>query len=105
MRPRALSRDFCMGLDPESARRLTAEKVSEAIAKLRTAKPRPYRPTPPMTITLRLASVEGAASAAQRPGVTRLDEHTVECRVERHADVVKWINGTGLDMPPRPRPI
>jgi len=38
---RALSRDFCTGLDPESARQLTAEKVAEAIAKLRTAKPRP----------------------------------------------------------------
>jgi hypothetical protein len=31
--------------------------------------------------------------------VRRLDEDTVECRVERHADVVKWINGTGLNMP------
>lgn len=101
---RALSRDFCTGLDPESARRLTAEKVGEAIARLRTAKPHPYRPTLPMTITIRMASVEGAASAAQRPGVKRLDEYTVECRVERHADVVKWINGTGLDMQPRSQP-
>jgi len=101
---RALSRDFCTGLYPESARRLTAEKVGEAIAKLRTAKPRPYKPTLPMTITIRMASVEGAESAAQRPGVKRLDELTVECRVERHADVVKWINGTGLDMQPRQRP-
>ena len=98
---RALSRGFCTGLDPESARRLTAEKVEEAIAKLGTAKPRPYKPSLPMTITIRMARVEGAESAARRTGVKRLDESTVECCVERHADVVKWINGTGLDMPPR----
>jgi D-amino peptidase len=101
---RALSRDFCVGPDPEAARRLTAEKVGEAIARLRAAKPRPYRPTLPMTITISMASVAGAEDAAGRPGVKRVDEDTVECRVERHADVVKWINGTGLDMPPRRRP-
>lgn len=98
---RALSRDLCTGLDPESARQLMAERVAEAIAKLRTAKPRPYNPTLPMTVSIRMSSTEGAEKAAQRPDVKRVDEYTVECRVERQADVVKWINGTGLDMEPR----
>ncbi len=96
---RALSRDFCTGLDPESARRLTADKIKEAIEKARTAKPPPYQPALPMTVTIRMAIAEEADRAVQRPGVQRLDEYTVACQVERHADVVKWINGTGLDMP------
>ncbi len=96
---RALSRDFCTGLDAESARRLTALRITEAIEKARTAKPRPYKPVLPMTVTIRMASVEAAEKAATRPGVQRIDEYTVEGRVAQQCDVVKWINGTGLDMP------
>jgi D-amino peptidase len=98
---RALSRDFCTGLDPEPARRLTAEKVAEAIAKLRTAKPRPYKPSLPMTVTIRMATVEAADKASTRPGVRRVDADTVESRVDRQCDIVQWINGTGLDMAPQ----
>jgi D-amino peptidase len=95
---RAVSRDLCEGLDPESARQLTAARIVEAIERLRTSKPPPFKPTLPMTITIRMASVQAAEKAALRPGVERLDEYTVAGRVERHCDVVKWINGTGLDM-------
>ena len=92
--------DSCTGLSPEAAHRETARGVAEAIATLRTGKLRPYKPTLPMTITLRMRTMDGAAKAAQRPGVLRLDDHTVEARVGRQADVVKWLLGTGLDMTP-----
>ena len=61
---------------------------------------RPYKPKLPMTITLRMRTMDAAAKAAQRPGVLRLDDHTVEARVGSQAEVVKWLLGTGLDMPP-----
>jgi hypothetical protein len=61
---------------PASARRETARGVANAIASLRAGK------------------------AAQRPGVARLDDHTLEARVGKQADVVKWLLGTGLDMTP-----
>jgi len=88
--------ELCTGLDPDSARVATAKGVAEAIAKLTTC--RPYKPSIPMTITLRLRTMEAAAKIAQRPGVFRLDDHTVEARVARQADVVRWVLGTGLDM-------
>jgi len=96
---RALSHDLCTGLDAESACRLTADKIREAIEKARTAKPPPFKPTLPMTITIRMASVEAADKAAARVSVRRIDDYTVEGRVDQQCDVVKWINGTGLDMP------
>ncbi len=96
---RAVSHDLCAGPDAESARRLTAEKIAQAIARARTAKPRPSKPALPMTITIRMASVAAAEKAATRPGVRRIDERTVEGRVEQQCDIVKWINGTGLAMP------
>ena len=45
-----------------------------------------------------LRSFVTRGAAAQRPGIFRLDDHTVEARVGRQADVVKWLLGTGLDM-------
>jgi spore coat protein CotF len=51
-----------------------------------------------MTVTIRLATMDAAAAAAKRPDVRRVDDHTVEARIGRQADIVKWINGTGLDM-------
>jgi hypothetical protein len=54
-----------------------------------------------MTVLIRMRTVEAAEAAAQRPGVRRLGEHTVACRLERRCDVVKWIVGTGLNMPPK----
>lgn len=92
--------ELCTGLDAESGRRETARRIAEAIENLRSGKMRPYKPTLPMTITLRMRTMDAAAKAAQRPGVQRLDDHTVEARVGRQADVVKWLLGTGLDMTP-----
>jgi D-amino peptidase len=90
--------ELCTGLDPEAAHRETARRITEAVEKLRAGKMKPYKPTLPMTITLRFRTMDAAAKAAQKPGVARLDDHTVEARVGRQADVVKWLLGTGLDM-------
>ena len=94
----ATGSDACDGPDDASARRLTAEKVAQAIARLRAGGCQPFQPTLPMTVAIRMASAQGAEAAAQRPGVTRLDDRTVEARVSRHCDVVQWIVSTGLDI-------
>lgn len=94
---RAESRDFCTGPHPESARRLTAQKVAEAVEKLRAERCKPFQPALPMTVTVRMRLAENAEAAAKKPGVQRIDEFTVEGRVERRCDVVKWIIATGLD--------
>jgi D-amino peptidase len=98
----AVNPDTCEGLDPASARGLTVERVSEAIHRLRAGHCRPFQPRLPMTVTIRMITAEKAEEAAKKPGVQRTDEWTVECQVERHCDVVKWILGTGLDMPSLP---
>lgn len=91
--------EMCTGLDPESGRRETARGVTESIKALQAGKMRPFKPTLPITITLRMRTMDAAAKAAKRPGVLRLDDHTVEARLGRQADVVKWLIDTGLDMP------
>jgi hypothetical protein len=48
-----------------------------------------------------MKTVEGAKAAAQKPGVRRIDEYTVEKRVEHQHAVVKWIARSGLNMPPK----
>ncbi len=92
----AESHDLCSGLDADSTRRLTAQKVGEAIDKARAGLLGPYKPALPMTVTVRMKSSKLAEAAAQKPNVQRIDEYTVEGRVERQCDVVKWIIGTGL---------
>jgi D-amino peptidase len=92
--------DSCTGLTPEAAKRETARGIKQSIENLRAGKMRPYKPSLPMTITLRMRTMDAAAKAAHLPGVLRLDDHTVEARVGRQCDVVKWLLGTGLDMPP-----
>jgi D-amino peptidase len=92
--------ELCAGMDQESAQREVARKVAEAIEKARRGELRPYKPTLPMTVTVRMRTMDGAAKAARRPGVLRLDDHTVEARVGRQCDVEKWLTGSGLDMPP-----
>lgn len=95
---RAVSYDLAVGLEAAAARALTAEKAAEAIAKARVAKPPPFKPTLPMTVTIRMTSEAAADRAAQRPTVQRVDALTVEGRLTQHCDVVKWVNGTGLAM-------
>ncbi len=97
---RALGPYEAVGLSPEEGRKLMAEKVAEAIAKARTGVIKPYRPTLPMTITIRMRTIEDAEKAVKRPGVRRVDDLVVEGQVERHCDVVSWILGTGLNMAP-----
>lgn len=94
---RAVSRDLATGLDAAAGRRLTAEKIAEAIAKVRKQPFSPVKPKLPMTVTVRMRTPEGAAAAAKKPTIRRLDEHTVEYTVERQCDVVKHIASAGLD--------
>jgi D-amino peptidase len=91
--------ELSMGLPPEAARREIESAVAEAIGKARRGEIRPYKPTLPMTVKVQMRTIDGAAKAAQRPGVLRLDDHTVEARVGKHCDVLKWLTGAGLDMP------
>lgn len=91
--------EVCTGLDAETARRETAKGVAEAVRALRAGrKPRPYKPALPMTVTLRLSTMDAAARFAEKRRVPRLDDYTLEARVGRQADILKWITGTGLDM-------
>lgn len=92
---RAVSRDLAAGPDAEAARRLTAKKVADAISKLRSVKPAPYKPSLPMLVAVRMKSERAAEAAAKKPGARRTDASTVECEVKRHCDVVKWITGAG----------
>jgi D-amino peptidase len=96
---RAMGPELAGGVEPEAARRDTARKVAEAIEKARSGKLRPFKPTLPMTVEVRMRTMDGASKIASRQGVVRLDDHTVEARVGRQCDVVKWITGSGLDMP------
>ena len=50
----------------------------------------------PMTVTIRMKTAELADISAKKPRVRRIDEYTVEGKVDRQCDVVKWILGTGL---------
>ena len=95
----AVSRDLCVGLPPEEARRITAQSVHQAVEELRAGRVAPYKPSLPMTVTIQMKTPEGAEAACKRPGVRQVDECTVEGVVEHQCDVVKWILGTGLDMP------
>ena len=94
----AESAELAAGLDQKAAHREVERKVAEAIEKARTRQLKPFKPALPMTVTVRMRTLEGAAKVAKRPGVISLDDHTVEARVGRHCDILKWLNGTGLEM-------
>ena len=91
--------EVCAGLDQKAAHREVARKVAEALEKARKRELKPYKPALPMTITVRMRTMEHASKIARKPGVMLLDDHTVEARVGRHCDVLKWLSGAGLDMP------
>ena len=95
----AVDRDTCEGPDPASARQLTGEKVAEAVQALRDGKCEAFRPALPMDVTIKMISMDAAQHAANKPEVQRLDDYTVERRIERHCDVVTWIAAAGLDLP------
>lgn len=98
---RATGSDLCSGPDPGSAHELIAEQVAEAVARVRSGAVAPYKPALPMTVSVRMKTAEQASVAAARPGVERADEYTIQARVDQQCDVVKWILGTGLNMPPK----
>lgn len=97
-----VDRDTCRGPELSVAHRITAQKLTEAVERLRSGGCQPFQPALPMTVTIRMSSAEKAEAVAARPGVQRLDEYTVARQVERHCDVVQWIVWAGLDMPERP---
>jgi D-amino peptidase len=90
--------ELASGMHPEAAHRETARKAAEAIEKARSGALRPFKPTLPMTVTIRMRTMDAATKIATKPGVMKLDDHTVEARVGRQCDIVKWITGSGLDM-------
>jgi len=90
--------DHCTGPDPETAHERIAQGIRQAVRNLRARKCKPFAPTLPMTVTVRMAKMEDADAASTRPGVERIDEFTVQAVLDQRADVVKWINGTGLNM-------
>jgi D-amino peptidase len=96
---RAKTTELAGGVAPEAGRRETARKITQAIERLRSGKLRPFKPSLPMTIEVRMRTMDAASKLISRPGVVRLDDHTIEARVGRQCDVVKWITGSGLDMP------
>ena len=100
---RAVDRDTADGPDPAAARRLTAERVTQAVEALRAGSCRPFQPALPMTVSVRMVLPEQAEAVAAKPGVERTDEYTVQFVAERHCDVVGWIVAAGLDMRPTGR--
>jgi len=88
---RAVSYNRAAGPAPELARKLTAEKVAEAVAKARAGELEPFKPTLPMTIRITMTSMEAVDRLALKPGVRRPDGRTAEMDVERQCDVIRWI--------------
>ena len=95
---RAEEAELATGLTQQEAHREVERKVAEAVEKARRRELKPFKPRLPMTVTVRMRTMENAARIAKRPGVILLDEHTVEARVGRQCDVQKWLNGAGLQM-------
>ncbi len=96
----AVSYDKAEGPDPQAARDLTARKVKEAIDKLKSGGMfTVYKPTLPMTISVRLTTTEAAEKLSKRFGARLKDPFTAEETVARQCDVMKLFTGAGLDMP------
>lgn len=96
----AVSYEKAEGPDPQAARDLTARKVKEAIDKLKSGGEfTVYKPTLPMTVSVRLKTTEAAEKLSGRFGTMLKDPYTAEETVDRHCDVMKPFTGAGLDMP------
>ncbi len=87
----AVSYSHASGPAPELARKLTAERVAEAVARARSRALKPFTASLPMAVRVMLRDTESAERIAQRPGVQRLDGRTVECQVAQQRDVVAWL--------------
>jgi D-amino peptidase len=87
---RGLSFGRASGPAPALARALTAEKVGEAIARVRAGDLKPFKPALPMTVRLIATHTEEAERIARRPWSRRIDGRTIEATVERQCDVITW---------------
>jgi D-amino peptidase len=98
----AITWDKAEGPSPDEAHKIIAKKVKEAVKKLKSGGSfTTYKPTLPMTVKIKFTSFQAAEKAAARPGVERLDPYTVQAKVDQQCDIMKWITGSGLDMPTR----
>jgi D-amino peptidase len=94
---RAVHDELAGGMSAAEGRRLTAERVTELVARMRAGhRPPPYKPSLPLEITLRLTSPEEAVKLQQRSGARRVDDQTVECRLGSQYDLFHWTRGVGL---------
>ncbi len=75
-------------MDPTSLH----SKVSEAIDKVRTGLLDPYKPALSMTVTVRMKTAELVEAATQKLQAQRIDEYTVEGKVERLQDMDEVMN-------------
>lgn len=95
----AVSWDKAEGLDPQAARDLTARKVKEAINKLKSGgKFTIYKPTLPMTVSVKLKTTDAAEKLSKRYRARLKDPYTAEEIVTQQYDVMKMFTGAGLDM-------
>jgi len=91
---RAVHATLATGLTAEEGHQFTARRVAEAVARLRAGRrPAPYRPGPPLEVTLRLTTAAEADRVEQRAGARRVDEHTVVALLERQRDIMSWTAG------------
>ena len=91
---RAVHATLATGLTAEEGHQFTARRVAEAVARLRAGRrPAPYRPDPPLEVTLRLTTAAEADRVEQRAGARRADEHTVVALLERQRDIMSWTAG------------
>jgi D-amino peptidase len=96
----AVSYDKADGLDPQAARDLTARKVKEAVNKLKSGgKFTAYKPSLPMTVSVKLKTQDAAQKLSERYGARLKDPYTAEETVACQCDVMKKFTGAGLDMP------
>ena len=94
---RAVHAELAGGPSAEEGRRLTAQRVRDVVARLRSGlRPPPYKPALPLHLTLRLTTPEEADTVRQRSGARRVDDHTVECRLASQYDVFHWTRGVGV---------
>lgn len=96
---KAVDRDHCTGPELDVAHRLVADGIARALDNLRSGTCQPFAPTLPMTITIRMRDAADAEARAAKPTVERVDEVTIQGYAEQYCDVMKWLSGSGLNMP------
>ena len=99
---KAVSYDEAAGMDAESARRLTAEKIVEAIENVKAGTVHPFAPSLPMTVTIRMYEAKFVEKVLQKfPTVECIDDVTIRGVVDRLSEVLAWFTGDGTGMKPR----